>query len=69
MREKQVILESSHSNALKAGGPAEISLIHQLHTLEVLIDIRDILEIVMEQNQDHWDELMPKKEATPDDTD
>jgi hypothetical protein len=43
MRTKDEILESTHHNALNAAGPTEVALIHGLHTLEVLIDIRDIL--------------------------
>jgi len=43
MRDKQVILESEHINAIKAKGPEDIALVHSLLTLEVLIDIRDAL--------------------------
>ena len=43
MRTKQDLLESTHRNALRSSKPEDIALIHQLHTLEVLIDIRDIL--------------------------
>jgi len=45
MRTKQQILDSTERNAKKATGPFDISLIHSLHTLEVFIDIRDIIEL------------------------
>ncbi|MBA7496176.1 hypothetical protein ES702_06774 [subsurface metagenome] len=48
MRTKEEILEATHRNALKASGPKDISLIHSLHKLEVLIDIRDILKDIHE---------------------
>lgn len=43
MRTKAEILDSTERNSKKATGPVDISLIHSLHTLEVLIDLRDIL--------------------------
>ena len=45
MRTKAKILDSTERNSKKATGPVDISLIHSLHTLEVLIDIRDIIEL------------------------
>lgn len=47
MRTKAEILDSTERNAKKATGPVDISLIHSLHTLEVIIDIRDILDKLM----------------------
>ena len=44
MRTKKEILDSTTQNAKKAASPKDIELIHQLHILEVLIDIRDILQ-------------------------
>ena len=44
MRTKQDILDSTYRNAKIAHESDDICLIHQLHTLEVLIDIRDFLE-------------------------
>lgn len=43
MRHKQDILNSTHLNALKTSCHEDVALIHSLHTLEVLIDIRDVL--------------------------
>ena len=45
MRTKNDILDSTERNSKKATGPVDISLIHSLHKLEVLIDIRDIIEM------------------------
>ena len=61
MREKQEILESGHRNALKASGPAEISIIHQLHMVEVIIDIRDILSAAMATSVDLKDIIEKRK--------
>lgn len=44
MRTKEIILDSTHRNALRSSKPEDVALIHQLHTLEVLIDIRDFME-------------------------
>jgi len=44
VRTKQEILEATHRNALKASGAKDISLIHSLHMLEIVIDIRDTIE-------------------------
>lgn len=44
MRTKKQILDSTRSNSESASTHQHISLIHELHTLEVLIDIRDFLE-------------------------
>lgn len=43
MRTKEDILEANHVYALKSGDAQEIALLQQLHTLEVLIDIRDAI--------------------------
>ncbi len=43
MRTKDEILGATIRNSKIASSPKDISLIHELHTLEVLIDIRDIL--------------------------
>ncbi|MBA7496158.1 hypothetical protein ES702_06756 [subsurface metagenome] len=43
MRSKEEILNSTYRNAKKAHESQDVALIHSLHTLEVLIDIRDIL--------------------------
>lgn len=43
MRTKDEILEANHVYAMKSGDAQEIALLQQLHTLEVLIDIRDTL--------------------------
>jgi len=42
MRTKDDILTATMDNAAKASSPKDVSLIHELHMLEVLIDIRDI---------------------------
>ena len=47
MRTKREILDSTRLNALNSDGPHDIALIHSLHTLEVLIDIRDILNSLL----------------------
>ena len=44
MRTKEEILDSTSRNSENAATPKEISLIHELHSLEVFIDIRDFLE-------------------------
>lgn len=43
MRTKKEILDSTERNSKKATGWDDILIIHSLHTLEVIIDIRDIL--------------------------
>lgn len=50
MRTKDDILDSTERNAKKATGATDIALIHSLHTLEVVIDIRDTL-VKLEQIQ------------------
>ncbi len=44
MRTKEDILNSTYHNAKKSHESDDICLIHELHTLEVLIDIRDTLK-------------------------
>ena len=44
MRTKEDILNSTYHNAKKSHESDDICLIHELHTLEVLIDIRDNLK-------------------------
>ena len=59
MRTKQDILDSTYRNAKIAHESDDICLIHQLHTLEVLTDIRDILE-EFRQTQKYFLQRMSK---------
>lgn len=43
MRTKDEILDSAHWNFIMSAKPRDVSLVHSLHMLEVIIDIRDIL--------------------------
>lgn len=69
MRKKQEIILELDSHRGKTPDWDTTASLHERTQIEVLIDIRDILEILMEQNQDHWDQVMPQKEVTVHDKD